>query len=60
MEIANTKSMILANIVDITRIVRGKYILVISPLEATNDDAADEIELVKRFQGKRAVKRKME
>jgi hypothetical protein len=46
--------------VEITKIVLGKYILVIKLLEPTNELAAEETEFEKRFQGRRATKRKIE
>jgi len=43
-----------------TKIVRGKYILVIRGPELTRDPAENDRELAKRFQGRRATKRKRE
>ena len=58
--LANKKSTIFARMVAKTKIVLGKYIFVNRPELLIKDDAAELNELEKRFQGKRAVKRKIE
>lgn len=60
MVLAKRKSIILAKIVDKTKIVRGKYTFVIKELELTSEEVAEVSEVAKRFQGSRATKRKIE
>lgn len=59
-ERANRKSIILAMVVDKTRILLGKYILVISEDELTNEPQEDNNELANSVQGRRPTKRKTE
>lgn len=54
------KSITLADIVAKTKMVLGKYILVIKPLEATKELVLDSNELLKSNQGRRPTKRKIE
>ena len=60
MDRANKKSIILAMVVAITRIVRGKYILVIREAELTKESQDEESELANSVQGRKPTKRKME
>ena len=52
---ANKKSTIFAIIVEITKIVRGKYTLVIRDAEPTSEAEADDNELANKFQGNKAT-----
>ena len=59
-ERAKQKSIILAIIVETTRIVRGKYIFVINEDELTKELEAEIRELENSVHGRRATKRKTE
>lgn len=58
--LANKKSTIFAITVDITKIVLGKYTLVIKEAEPTKEADAELNEFENKFHGRSATKRKME